>query len=52
MMVFIATVPAGALAMKVSLPPTPEDIARLAALCALPGLEGATWTAREGFDVR
>jgi hypothetical protein len=39
-------------AMVTALPPTSEDVSRLSGLCALPGLAGAEWTAREGMGVR
>ncbi len=53
MIVLEATTTTGAkLAMKTADWPSAEDLRRLAALCAEPGMVGATWTAKEGSEVR
>ncbi len=54
MIVLLATTTTGGkAAMKMHLPPTPEDVRRLRALIdESPGLVGAEWTGREGEDVR
>lgn len=52
MMVLIATTSGGSLAMKVELPPTPEEVRRLEGLCAQPGMRDAVWTAKPGSEVR
>ncbi len=53
MIVLEATTSAGnRMAMVTALPPTSEDLRRLRALCALPGMAGAEWTGREGTGVR
>ncbi len=44
--------PAAAVSFAVSNPPSTEDEARLAALAAMPGLAGATWTTTPGRYVR
>lgn len=52
-MVLIATTTAGhSLAFKVDVPATTEDIRRLTAIQAEPGMVGCEWTGREGENVR
>lgn len=52
-MVLIAQTTAGhSLAFAVSEPATPDDLDRLRAIQSMPGLDGATWTMRSGYDVR
>lgn len=52
MVIQATTTMGGVLAMKVEDPPTSEDLRRLAALSAMPGMDGAGWTCKPGSDVR
>lgn len=54
MIVLVATTTAGnAIAFKVDLPPSAEDLRRMGALIDVsPGLVGAEWTGKEGTEVR
>lgn len=52
-MVLIAKTTTGCtLAFKVDVPPSAEDLRRLAAIQSEPGLAGATWTGKGGGEVR
>lgn len=53
MIVLVATTTAGhSLAFKVNVPPSADDLERLAAIKAQPGVVDATWSIKEGGDVR
>lgn len=52
MILLAVTTEGHSLAFAVSEPPTDEDVARLRAIQDMPGLAGATWTGRAGYEVR
>lgn len=53
MIVLVATTPTGhGLAFKVAIPPTADDLDRIAAIKAMPGVVDATWSIKPGGDVR
>lgn len=52
-MVLIAKTTTGhTLAFKVDVPPSAEDLRRLAALQSQPGMDGCEWTGKGGGEVR